>query len=55
MAYKFKVGVNPSLKTEMWLLMDLINKKTCAKMYKSIHFWNQKKPDESNGGGHRFL
>ena len=38
-----KVGVNPSLKTEMWLLMDLITKKTCAKMYKSIHFWNQKK------------
>ena len=38
----FKVGVNPSLKREMWLLMDLITKKTCAKMYKSIHFWNQK-------------
>ena len=37
-----KVGVNPSLKREMWLLMDLITKKTCAKMYKSIHFWNQK-------------
>ena len=33
---------NPSLKREMWLLMDLITKKTCAKMYKSIHFWNQK-------------
>ena len=40
---EFKVGVNPSLKREMWLLMDLITKKTCAKMYKSIHFWNQKK------------
>ena len=26
----------------MWLLMDLITKKPCAKMYKSIHFWNQK-------------
>ena len=39
---KFKVGVNPSLKREMWLLMDLVTKKTCAKMYKSIHFWNQK-------------
>ena len=38
----FKVGVNPSLKEEMWLLMHLISKKTCAKMYKSIHFWNQK-------------
>ena len=38
----FKVGVNPSLKREMWLLMDLITKKTCAKMYKNIHFWNQK-------------
>ena len=38
----FKVGVNPSLKREMWLLMDLITEKTCAKMYKSIHFWNQK-------------
>ena len=37
-----KVGVNPSLKREMWLLMDLITKKTCKKMYKSIHFWNQK-------------
>ena len=37
-----KVGVNPSLKREMWLLMDLITKKTCAKMYKSIYFWNQK-------------
>ena len=37
-----KVGVNPSLKREMWLLTDLITKKTCAKMYKSIHFWNQK-------------
>ena len=37
-----KVGVNPSLKREMWLLMDLITKKTCSKMYKSIHFWNQK-------------
>ena len=37
-----KVGVNPSLKKEMWLLMHLITKKTCAKMYKSIHFWNQK-------------
>ena len=40
--YYLKVGVNPSLKREMWLLMDLITKKTCAKMYKSIHFWNQK-------------
>ena len=39
----FKVGVNPSLKKEMWLLMHLITKKTCTKMYKSIHFWNQKK------------
>ena len=38
----FKVGVNPSLKKEMWLLMHLITKKTCTKMYKSIHFWNQK-------------
>ena len=37
-----KVGVNRSLKREMWLLMDLITKKPCAKMYKSIHFWNQK-------------
>ena len=37
-----KVGVNPSLKKEMWLLMHLITKKTCTKMYKSIHFWNQK-------------
>ena len=37
----FKVGVSPSLKREMWLLMDLITK-TCAKMYKSIHVWNQK-------------
>ena len=37
-----KVGVNPSLKKEMWLLMYLITKKTCTKMYKSIHFWNQK-------------
>ena len=28
----------------MLLLMDLITiKKTFAKMYKSIHFWNQKK------------
>ena len=26
----------------MWLLMHLITKKTCTKMYKSIHFWNQK-------------
>ena len=42
MAHGLKVGVNPSLKREMWLLMDLITKKTCAKMYKSIHFWNQK-------------
>ena len=40
--FSFKVGVNPSLKREMWLLMDLITKKICAKMYKSIHFWNQK-------------
>ena len=40
--FELKVGVNPSLKREMWLLMDLITKKTCAKMYKSIHFWNQK-------------
>ena len=38
----FKVGVNPSLKREMWLLMDLITKKPCPKMYKGIHFWNQK-------------
>ena len=38
----FKVGVNPSLNKEMWLLMHLITKKTCTKMYKSIHFWNQK-------------
>ena len=37
-----KVGVNPSLKKEMWLLMRLLTKKTCTKMYKSIHFWNQK-------------
>ena len=37
-----KVGVNPSLNKEMWLLMHLITKKTCTKMYKSIHFWNQK-------------
>ena len=37
-----KVGVNPSLKREMWLIMHLITKKTCTKMYKSIHFWNQK-------------
>ena len=37
-----KVGVNPSLKREMWLLMHLITKKACTKMYKSIHFWNQK-------------
>ena len=41
-AIVLKVGVNPSLKREMWLLMDLITKKICAKMYKSIHFWNQK-------------
>ena len=40
---QIKVGVNPSLKKEMWLLMHLITKKTCPKMYKSIHFWNQKK------------
>ena len=40
--YTIKVGVNPSLKKEMWLLMHLITKKTCTKMYKSIHFWNQK-------------
>ena len=39
---ELKVGVNPSLKKEMWLLMHLITKKTCTKMYKSIHFWNQK-------------
>ena len=38
-----KVGVNPSLKKEMWLLMHLITKKTCTKMYKIIYFWNQKK------------
>ena len=31
---KLKVGVNPSLKKEMWLLMHLITKKTCTKMYK---------------------
>ena len=37
-----KVGVNPNIKKEMWLLMHLITKKTCTKMYKSIHFWNQK-------------
>ena len=28
-----KVGVNPSLKKEMWLLMHLITKKTCTKVY----------------------
>ena len=39
---RIKVGVNPSLKKEMWLLMHLITKKTCTKMYKSIHFWNWK-------------
>ena len=27
----------------MWLLMRLLTKKTCTKMYKSIHFWKQKK------------
>ena len=37
-----KVGVNPSLKRKMWLTMHLITKKTRTKMYKSIHFWNQK-------------
>ena len=26
----------------MSLLMHLITKKTCTKMYKSTHFWNQK-------------
>ena len=40
---RLKVGVNPSLKKEMWLLLHLLTKKTCTKMYKSIHFWNQKK------------
>ena len=40
--YIIKVGVNPSQKKEMWFLMHLITKKTCTKMYKSIHFWNQK-------------
>ena len=39
---QLKVGVNPSLKKVMWLIMHLITKKTCTKMYKSIHFWNQK-------------
>ena len=38
-----KVGVNPSLRKEMWLLMRLLTKKACTKMYKSIHFWKQKK------------
>ena len=46
----FKVGVNPSLKREMWLLMDLITKKTVQK----YTFLESEKPDESNGG-HRFL
>ena len=49
-----KVGVNPSLKREMWLLMDLITNLDLRKNVQKYTFLESEKTDESNGG-HIFL
>ena len=52
--FYLKVGVNPSLKREMGLLMHLITKKILHKNVQKYTFLESEKPDESNGGN-RFL